>query len=111
MSAIHKNNGFTPEEKHYLRFVIKTSGCFDHVLNGKKIAIPEKMEETYDHIMAALGGSSSIEKLNKYLCRQVRKKLQRLQTDKADGFSLTERAYRYGTCGKEQGSFLSPKES
>lgn len=111
LSAIHKNNGFTPEEKHYLRFVIKTSGCFDHVLNGKKIAIPEKMEETYDHIMAALGGSSSIEKLNKYLCRQVRKKLQRLQTDKADGFSLTERAYRYGTCGKEQGIFLSTKES
>ncbi len=36
LSAIHKNNGFTPEEKHYLRFVIKTSGCFDHVLNGKK---------------------------------------------------------------------------
>lgn len=37
--------------------------------------------------------------MNNYLCRQVRKLHVKPHTDVADGFSLTERAYRYGDHG------------
>ncbi len=112
LEAISRNEHFSPQEKHYLRFMMKFGGCFDHILNGKKVVIPEMMEETYKRIMEDIEYSSACEeKLNKYLCRQVRKRLKNLQTDRGDGFSLTERAYRYGYCGKEHGIFISTKES
>lgn len=112
LEAASQNERFSSQEKHYLRFMVKTGGCFEHILNGKKIVVPEKMEEAYHRIMVDINGSSACaENLNRYLCRQVRKKIQRIQTDKAHGFSLTERAYRYGTCGDEHGIFLSTKES
>ena len=46
-AAINDNVRFTPEDRHYLRFVIKVDGCLDSVLNGKEILLPEKMQESY----------------------------------------------------------------
>lgn len=112
LAAVNSNERFTPQEKHYLRFVIKVSSCFDNILNGKKVNIPEEMKESYRCIVAELEQTeSSTEALNRYLCRQVRRKTCKLHTDKSDGFALAERAYRYGTQGNEHGIFISTKEN
>ena len=106
-AAINDNVRFTPEDRHYLRFVIKVDGCLDSVLNGKEILLPEKMQESY----RGAASGADVKNLNRYLCRQVRRRLPRLHTDNANGFSVAERAYRYGCRGKEHGIFLSTKES
>ena len=49
--------------------------------------IPEEMESKYAEI---LGCVTDVERLNRYLCRQVRNKLQKLHTDKAEGFAIAE---------------------
>lgn len=111
LKQINKNEGFTPEEKHYLRFTLKIDACLANVLCGKRVEIPQIMEEKYKELIS---GDIKIEKLNSYLCRQIRKKLKKMHTDKAEGFSISERAYRYGSngSGKEKtcGIFISTKE-
>ncbi len=113
LDAIRVNDRFTPADRHYLRFVIKVSGCFDNIVNGKEIVVPKAMAQQFNDILAQMTNlpSAGVENLNKYLCRQVRRKLCKLHTDKEDGFSITERAYRYGMCGKKQGIFISTKEN
>ncbi|MCM1124304.1 MAG: transposase [Eubacterium sp.] len=116
-SAINKNERFTPADKHYLRFAVKVDGCFENILKGKPIRIPPEMEAQYESILAELQGDGEERRknLNRYLCRQVRKKLHKLHTEKFLYFSVAERGYRYGTekCGdgtKRQGIFLTTKE-
>ena len=46
-----------------------------------------------------LAGRVDTERLHKYLCRQARRYHGKPHTDTADGFSLAERAYRYGDHG------------
>jgi len=146
LAAVNSNEGLTPEERHYLRFVLKVSGCFENILNGKEVVIPTAMKGQYENILsemeatvfdrpmnetsavsdmetvsgnkaashpetAAGGAVAHREKLNRYLCRQVRKRLHKLHTDKANGFAIAERAYRYGKCGGQQGIFLSTREA
>ncbi len=112
LKQINKKEELTQEEKHYLRFVIKIDSCFDNILCGRKMKIPEEMESKYAEI---LGCVTDVERLNRYLCRQVRNKLQKLHTDKAEGFAIAERAYRYGRNSKEEdkgyGIYISTKES
>lgn len=114
-AAIQANDRFTQEDRHYLSFVLKVSGCFDNILNGKAIVIPDEMKDRYRGIT---GNADSVnadkvnrENLNRYLCRQVRRRLRKLQTDKANGFAIAERAYRYGMNGKKHGIFISTKEN
>lgn len=90
---IGQNENFTAQEKHYLRFLLKSSNAFEAVLNQKSIQLPQKMQSKYEEISCEV----DTEKLHRYLCRQVRKYHQRtLVTNRANGFYLTERAYRYG---------------
>ncbi len=116
-AAINENERLTLEDKHYLRFVVKADGCFANILNGKPVRVPEEMLPKYESIISDLQGSQSerMENLNRYLCRQVRKKLRKLHTEKYLYFSVWEKGYRYGWSknheGREcHGIFLTTKE-
>lgn len=89
---IAQNENFSPQKKHYLRFLLKSNNAFEAVLNQKPIQLPQEMQAKY----VELASQVDVEKLHRYLCRQVRKyHVRNLSTDKADGFYITERAYRY----------------
>lgn len=116
-ASINENERFTPADKHYLRFAVKVDGCFDSILQGKDIQVPEEMLAKYEGILSELPGDKDerVKNLNRYICRQVRKKLHKLHTEKFLYFSVWERGYRYGTAknndGREcQGIFLTTKE-
>lgn len=102
LESVSRNERFSMEEKHYLRFLIKVSNAFEAVLNQKPVKLPEKMQKTYEELAAQINA----EKLHRYLCRQTRKYHVKQHTDMADGFYLTERAYRYG----DNGIYISTKE-
>ena len=99
---INKNEGFTGEEKHYLRFLLKVNNAFDAVLNQKPVELTKKVQKQYDELASQV----ETKRLHRYLCRQVRKSQVKLYTDTADGFSAAERAYRYA----DGGIYLSIKE-
>lgn len=102
LELIRKNEGFSSEEKHYLCFLLKVSNAFEAVLNEKPAVLPEDIQRKYEE----LSGQVDVGRMNRYLCRQVRKYHVKQHTDQADGFSLTERAYRYG----DHGIYVSIKE-
>ena len=102
VKLVNRNEGFTEEEKHYLRFLLKVSNAFEAVLNQKPMELPAKIRQQYGE----LAGRVDTERMHRYLCRQVRKYHQCLHTDAADGFSIAERAYRYGN----HGIYISIKE-
>lgn len=112
-----RNENFTDEQKHYLRFLIKTSNAFEAVLNRKPIQLPQEIQTKHDEI----AGQVDAAKLHRYLCRQVRKyHVRNLHTDMAEGFFITERAYRYGERSsrkpdgcfeKQYGIFIASKEN
>ncbi len=99
---VNQNEGFTEEEKHYLRFLLKVSNAFEAVLNQKPVNLTAKIQKQYQD----LAGQADTEKLNRYLCRKVRKYHVKLHTESADVFSIGERAYRYG----DHGIYISVKE-
>ncbi|MDE6937342.1 MAG: hypothetical protein K2P28_04090, partial [Lachnospiraceae bacterium] len=66
---INQNEGFTEEDKHYLRFLLKVSNAFEEVLNQKPIELPGKVQKQYREVAEKV----DTEKLHRYLCRQVRK--------------------------------------
>lgn len=106
VKLIGKNENFTPEEKHYLRFLIKANNAFEAVLSRKPVLLPSEMQPKYDELAAL----TDVEKLHRYLCRQVRKyHVRNLHTDRAEGFYITERAYRYGMDQSARGKSLSEK--
>ena len=92
---INQNEGFSEEDKHYLRFLLKVSNAFEEILNQKPVELPDTVQKQYGKVAAKVDA----EKLNKYLCRQVRKHHVKLHTDRADGFAIAERAYRYADHG------------
>ncbi|MCI9613641.1 MAG: transposase [Dorea sp.] len=102
LKLVNKNEGFTDEEKHYLRFLLKVSNVFEAVLNQKSVELTVKMGEQYRKLVEQV----DTERLNRYLCRQVRKYHVKLHTDAADVFSIAERAYRYA----DHGIYISIKE-
>ena len=99
---INQNEGFSEEDKHYLRFLLKVSNAFEEVLNQKPVELPNTVQKQYIKVSSKVDA----EKLNKYLCRQVRKHHVKLHTDRADGFAIAERAYRYA----DHGIYISIKE-
>lgn len=116
-SLVGQNQNFTPEEKHYLRFLLKSSNAFEAVLNRGPIQLPREMQSRQEE----LAGQVDTEKLHRYLCRQVRKHhVREMYTSRAEGFFTTERAYRYGveenlhdggSGGKSYGIFIATKEN
>lgn len=102
LELVNRNEHFSQEEKHYLRFLIKVSNALEAVLNQRPVELPEEIQKTYDE----LASHGDIKRLQRYLCRQVRVYHVRQHTDAADGFYLAERAYRYG----DHGIYISTKE-
>lgn len=99
---LNGNAGFTEEDKHYLRFLLKVGSAFEQVLNEKPVNLTEQLMRQHDLLAADVDAA----RLCRYLRRQVRKLHVKLHTDEASGFSLAERAYRYGN----HGIYISTKE-
>lgn len=120
LKLINRNEGFSEEDKHYLRFVLKVNNAFEAVLNQKVldqsgqesksklqetqeiVELPKAVQKQYEKLAAKVDAG----KLHRYLCRQVRRHHVRLHTDRADGFTIAERAYRYA----DHGIYISIKE-
>lgn len=101
--CIRENQSLTAQDRHYLRFVIKQSECFENILLGKRQILSENWEKPYWEACMDV----DTERLDKYLCRLVRRYLNKeLHTDVANGFSVSERAYRYG----DHGIYIAVKE-
>lgn len=90
------------EEKHFLRYLLKVNNAYDAALNGTEQKLPKEVQRQYD----ALASQVDVKKLENYLRRQVRKRTKRLHVEQVEGFSITERAYRYG----DHGIYISVKE-
>lgn len=93
--CIRENENLTPEDRHYLRFVMKQGHCFESILLEKEIRLSEDWEKTFGEVRSGVDER----RLNQYLRRQVRKHLRKLHTDTVDGFSVSEKAYRYDDHG------------
>lgn len=102
MKLVNKNEVFSEEEKHYLRFLLKANNAFDAVLNQKPVELAAKLRKQYYELSEKV----NTDKLHRYLCRQVRRHQVRLHTDTGDIFSIAERAYRYA----DHGIYISIKE-
>ncbi len=98
-----KNDRFTPEEKHYIRFLIRVSNAFEAVLQQNPLELPKELQKKYDELLLDV----DTEKLHRYLRRQVRKYHVKLRTEVEDGFSIAERAYRYA----DHGIYISTKQN
>lgn len=102
LRLLGENENLTGDEKHYLRFLLKVSNAFAAVLTQEPVKLPKEMQAKQEELSKLVDTG----KLHRYLCRQVRKYHVRLHTDKAEGFSLSQKAYRY----KDHGIYLATKE-
>lgn len=95
LKAIKIHQTLTAQEAHYLRFALKVNPCLDAILNYRPVKLKGEYQKNYEQLAEEV----DISKVNSYLRRQVRKHLRTIHTDRADGFSITERAYRYADHG------------
>ncbi len=100
--AIIKNENFTPEEGHYLRFAIKVSGCMEAILNRGEVCLSKELQTKYEELKKQV----EAQKLDNYLRRKVRSYLVKLHSERSEGFSISERAYRYA----DHGIYISTKQ-
>ncbi|MEY8506702.1 zinc ribbon domain-containing protein [Lachnospiraceae bacterium 42-17] len=102
LELLNKNENFTSDEKHYLRFLLKVNNAFEQVLGGREIELKKEIGQQYTFLAERVDTS----RLHRYLCRQVRKYHVIQHTEKAEGFSISERAYRYA----DHGIYIAIKE-
>ncbi len=102
LSLLAKNENLEPEEKHYLRYLLKVNNAFAAVLKEEPIELQSELQAKYDEVSENIDTG----KMHRYLCRQVRKYHTKLHSDKAEGFSSSGKAYRYG----DHGIYLATKE-
>ncbi len=102
LAHIAKREDLNDREKHYLRFVLKGTAVLEAILCHTTVKLPEAMQKQYEKLAEDI----DTQRLDKYIRRQVRRNLVRPHTDKAEGFSIAERAYRYG----DGGIYISIKE-
>lgn len=102
LDLIGRNETMTKEEKHYLRFLLKTNTSFCAVLQKLPAQLPQELQRKQEELAVLV----NTEKLHRYLRRQVRKYHTVPHTDMAEGFFISERAYRYG----DHGIYISTKE-
>ena len=100
---IRANEALTSKERHYLRFAMKQSRCFEAIVTDTEMTLSGDWEETWRSLCDGI----NVHKLNQYLRRQVRRHLVRPHTDTADGFTVSPKGYRYA----DHGIYLSMKES
>lgn len=99
---IRDNPNLTSEDRHYLRFVMKQSKCFESILTEREIVLPKEWKGRYEEV----SGRVDVHRLNQYLRRQVRRHLRQPHTNTADGFTVSPKGYRYG----DHGIYISMKE-
>ena len=102
LCKVNGREEFTEEEKHYLRYLLKVNNAFEAVLNRRTVELKAELYRQYERLAACV----DVKRLNNYLCRQVGGLHKKPHTDTAEGFSLTERAYRYG----DHGIYITIKE-
>lgn len=102
LKQVNIHEGLSEEEKHFLRYLLKINNAFTSVLTGAPLKLSKEFQMQYD----ALAACVDVNKLENYLRRQVRRRSRRLHVEAAEGFSIAERAYRYG----DQGIYISVKE-
>lgn len=100
--CIRENENLTPEDRHYLRFVMKQSRCLEAILLEEEVQLSQDWEKSFLEVRTGV----EEKRLNQYLRRQIRRHLHRLHTDTADGFAVSEKAYRY----EDHGIYLAIKE-
>ncbi len=99
---IRLNENLTAQDRHYLRFVMKQSQCFEAILTGGQISLPREWNEAYEKARSGVDEH----RLNQYLRRQVRRHLKQPHTEAAQGFTVSPKGYRYGN----HGIYISMKE-
>lgn len=99
---IRANPNLSPEDCHYLRFVMKQSRCFESILTMEELRLSGIWEEQY----AVVSKGVDTHRLDGYLRRQVRRHLGKSHTDVADGFPASPKGYRYA----DHGIYLTTKE-
>lgn len=102
------NDNFSEEEKHYLRFLIKTNDAFEGVLlqiSPKDWAFPAELRRRYEELSKTIEPERAI-RLQRYLCRKVRKYHVKSHSDAADGFFSSRGTHRYG----DHGIYITTKE-
>ncbi len=103
LKNVNGNKNLTEEEKHFLRYVLKVSHAFEAVMNRVSVEeMPVDVQKQYGKLVAGL----ERQKLENYLNRQVRYCHKKLHSTATDGFSMTERAYRYA----DHGIYITTKE-
>lgn len=115
LQLIGRNEGLTKEEKHYLRFLLKVNNAFTAVLNQEPIVLTRELQRKQEELASKVDA----EKLHRYLCRQVRKyRVKSREQGRtgaepvgSSGFSIAERAYRYGEQDGSRGIYISTKEN
>lgn len=71
--CIKANEKLTPDDRHYLRFVMKQSHCFESILLEQKMELSEEWQKSFDEVRTDVDEN----RLNQYLRRQVRRHLKR----------------------------------
>lgn len=99
---IRVNPELMPEDRHYLRFVMKQRICFEAVLSGGRMELSGDWGKSYEE----LGAKVNVHRLDQYLRRQVRRHLRKPHTEIADGFPVSAKAYRYA----DHGIYIAMKE-
>lgn len=100
--CIRENANLTPEDRHYLRYVMKQSRCFESILLKQEIVLADEWKNSFAQVRSYVEEGQ----LNQYLRRQVRRHIKKLHTDGADGFMVSGQAYRYD----DHGIYLAIKE-
>ncbi len=100
--CIRENANLTPEDRHYLRYVMKQSRCFESILLKQEIVLADEWKNSFAQVRSCVEEGQ----LNQYLRRQVRRHIKKLHTDGADGFMVSGKAYRYD----DHGIYLAIKE-
>lgn len=95
---IKKNENFSPEEKHYLRYCLKMDSQLEAVLNRMPVELPEIFRDWEIPL--------EVNRLHNYLRRQVRRYKKMPVAKNMDYFQVSERGYRYG----DGGIYISTKE-
>lgn len=118
LQLVGRNQNLAEEEKHYLRFLLKVNNAFTAVLNQEPMELPKELQRKQEDLAAEV----DTEKLHRYLCSQVRKyRVKSREPDRTAagrqasgqapmGFSIAERAYRYGERDGSRGIYISTKE-
>lgn len=100
--CIRENQNLTPEDRHYLRYVMKQSSCFENILLEQEMDLAGEWKNSFEKVRTGVDEK----RLNQYLRRQVRRHLKKLHSDTDDGFTVSGKAYRYD----DHGIYLAIKE-